>query len=76
MVSDMGDNPERVVADDRENKTMPQPRWGYELSIALPRVARSSQPWAELHNPFGIENMGKVQALYRTRFTDARTTDY
>src|SRR6266576_3931693 len=59
----IGDNPERVAAHDHGNKTMPQPRWGCELSIALPRVARSSQPWAELHNPFGIEDMGKEQRL-------------
>src|SRR6266853_206046 len=58
---DIGDNPERVVADDHGNKTMPQPRWGCESSVALPRVARSSQPRAELHNPFGIEDAGKEQ---------------
>src|SRR6185436_16502226 len=28
-----------------------------------PRVARSSQPWALLRNPFGIEDAGKVQRL-------------
>src|SRR5882724_195657 len=60
---DIGDNPERVVADDRGNKAMPQPRWGCESSVALPRVARSSQPWAELHNPFGIEDTDKEQRL-------------
>ncbi len=59
----IGDNPERVVADDNGNKTMPQPRWGCESEVALPRVARSSQPWAELHNPFGIEDAGKEQRL-------------
>src|SRR5437867_10669596 len=59
---DIGDNPERVVADDRGNKAVPQPPWGCESSVALPRVARSSQHWAELHNPFGIEDTGKVQA--------------
>src|SRR5712691_1654511 len=61
-VRHIGDNPERVVADDHGNKTMPQPRWGCESSVALPRVARSSQPWAELHNPFGIEDAGKERA--------------
>ena len=71
----IGDNPERVVDDDRGNKTMPQPRWGCESSVALPRGnqnntyavrfanARSSQPWAELHNPFGIEDAGREQEL-------------
>src|SRR6266511_527877 len=32
-----------------------QPRWGWMLSPARPRVARASQPWAGGHNPFGIE---------------------
>src|SRR6266567_8564704 len=58
----IGDNPERVVADDNGNKTMPQPRWGCESSVALPRVARC---WAELHNPFGIEDAGKEQPACR-----------
>ena len=31
----IGDNPERVVADDHENTTLPQPRWGCKLSVAL-----------------------------------------
>src|SRR5882724_11456257 len=57
----IGNNPERVVADDRENKAMPQPRWSCESSVTLPRVARSLQPWAELHNPFGIEDTGTEQ---------------
>ena len=61
--SHIGANPERVVADDCGNKALPQPRWGCESSIALPRVARSSQPWAELHNPFGIEDTDKKQWL-------------
>src|SRR6185369_12862930 len=54
----IGDNPERVVADDNGNKTMPQPLWGCESSVTFPRVARSSQPWALLRNPFGIEDTG------------------
>src|SRR5258707_7170786 len=57
----IGDNPERVVADDNGNKTMPQPLWGCEPSVTFPRVARSSQPWALLRNPFGIEDTGKEQ---------------
>jgi hypothetical protein len=32
----------------------PQPLWGCELITVLPKVARSSQPWALLRNPFGI----------------------
>src|SRR6266567_1646630 len=52
----IGDNPERVVADDNGNKTMPQPLWGCEPSVTFPRVARSSQPWALSRNPFGIED--------------------
>ena len=32
-----------------------QPRWGWPLAGAFPRVARGSQPWAGGHNPFGIE---------------------
>src|SRR6266446_5049115 len=51
-----GDNPERVVADDHGKKAMPQPLWGCEPSVTFPRVARSSQPWALLRNPFGIED--------------------
>src|SRR5258707_1263152 len=31
----IGANPERVVADDNGNKTMPQPRWGCELSVTF-----------------------------------------
>src|SRR5207249_11106692 len=61
--SHIGDNPERVVADDNGNKTMPQPLWGCESSVTFPRVARSSQPWALLRNPFGIEDTGKEQRL-------------
>src|SRR5437016_5716064 len=59
----IGDNPERVVADDSGNQTMPQPLWGCESSVTFPRVARSSQPWALLRNPFGIEDKGKKQRL-------------
>jgi hypothetical protein len=31
-----------------------QPLQGCDLRVVLPRVARSSQPWAESFNPFGI----------------------
>src|SRR5439155_23105656 len=37
---------------DRETET--RPRWGWKLCGPPPRVARSSQPWAGRHNPFGI----------------------
>src|SRR5258708_444077 len=30
----------------------------------LPRVARSSQPWAEGHNPFGIETLARVREAF------------
>ena len=33
-----------------------------DLSVHLPRVARSSQPWAGGRNPFGIEHPCKVRA--------------
>src|SRR5207249_8385718 len=60
---DIGDNPERVVADDHGNKTMPQPLWGCKTSVTFPRVARSSQPWAWLRNLLGIEDTPKEQRL-------------
>src|SRR5213075_696733 len=59
----IGDNPERVVADDNGDRTMPQPLRGCESFVTFPRVARSSQPWALLRNPFGIEDTGKEQRL-------------
>ena len=33
----------------------PQPRWGCGSVAGIPRVARSSQPWALRRNPFGIQ---------------------
>ena len=33
----------------------PQPRWGCEFPGGIPRVARSSQPWAGGRNPVGIQ---------------------
>jgi hypothetical protein len=35
-----------------------QPQRGCVLGRSIPKVARSSQPWAEGHNPFGIEPSG------------------
>ena len=34
-----------------------QPRWGWPIPPAFPRVARGSQPWAGGHNPFGIAGL-------------------
>src|SRR5258705_10350050 len=34
---------------------MPQPPWGWVHRRGVPKVARSSQPWVEGHNPVGIE---------------------
>ena len=33
------------------------------LFVSFPRIARSSQPWAGGHNPFGIGNTCKVQGI-------------
>ena len=44
-------NPIGVVA---ATITEAQPRWGWGIQFCPPRVARSSQPWAGGHNPFGI----------------------
>src|SRR5579862_2480738 len=38
----------------------PQPRWGWDLPFRFPRIARSSQPWAEGHNPVGIEETPRL----------------
>jgi len=35
-----------------------QPRWGCFHSNRIPRVARSSQPWALSRNPVGIQSCG------------------
>src|SRR5258708_29649636 len=59
----IGNNPERVVADDCGNKALPQPRWGCESSIALPRVARSSQPAA----PFAWDQSAIGPKFHETR---------
>ena len=45
-------NPERVVSQALTNAI--QPFQGCGLFRFSPRVARSSQPWAERFNPFGI----------------------
>jgi len=53
-------NPERVAAPhehqhDAKNGSRRNPVGVDESLSDLPRVARCSQPWAELHNPVGIE---------------------
>ncbi len=45
-------NPERVEYQILMNQI--QPFQGCDFSVFLPRVARSSQPWAERFNPVGI----------------------
>jgi len=47
---------------------------GVELaSVHLPRVARSSQPWALMHNPFGIGgSKGDPLKFNNPRFRVAR----
>jgi hypothetical protein len=45
-------NPERVASQTLTKEI--QPFQGCDASVFLPRVARSSQPWAERFNPFGI----------------------
>ena len=53
--------------------TEPQPRRGCLLSNTLPRVARSSQPWALSRNPFGIHLWTTNSTrLGRTNFTKPR----
>jgi len=56
-------NPERVASHALEKKI--QPFQGCDVSVFSPRVARSSQPWAERFNPFGI---GKLRFM-QTRFS-------
>ncbi len=45
-------NPERVASQHRDDAT---PLGLMHISMRLPRVARSSQPWAERLNPVGIQ---------------------
>ena len=45
-----------------------QPRWGWGVRVRLPRVARSSQPWAEGLNPFGIERPRAVKQRVTEQF--------
>ena len=45
-------NPERVEYQSLRKQI--QPLQGCDSSLISPRVARSSQPWAESFNPFGI----------------------
>ena len=43
------------LAMDHRNHSETQPRWGWMIWCLFPRVAALRQPWAEGHNPFGIE---------------------
>ena len=54
---------------------MPQPRWGCDPLRPLPRVARSSQPWAGGHNPVGIEaaNLLRLKSNHSKSSGSART---
>src|ERR1017187_7548118 len=53
-----------------EHTAGPQPRWGCVHGRSVPKVARSSQPWAEGHNPFGIEQPGRFSK------TEMRPSDF
>ena len=55
-------NPERVASHALTRAI--QPLQGCAESIFSPRVARSSQPWADRFNPFGIE-LGHESYLQR-----------
>jgi hypothetical protein len=46
-------NPERVEYQMLTKRI--QPFQGFDFLLSSPRVARSSQPWAERYNPFGID---------------------
>ena len=41
---------------------VPQPFQGWNHQSRFPRVARSSQPWALLRNPFGIQRLRRKGA--------------
>src|SRR6266446_5186186 len=45
--------------DPAYSKTAPQPFQGCRCLAWSPRVARSSQPWALLRNPFGIHSFSR-----------------
>ena len=50
----------RQLFGSADCETAPQPFQGWLSLARLPRVARSSQPWAGGPNPFGIEDPRKV----------------
>src|SRR6266446_6565498 len=52
------------------------PRWGCETSAGQPRVARSSQPWALLRNPFGIHEARKTKCERRSAEDKVRMTKW
>src|SRR5678815_3242374 len=49
----------------------PKPRWGFVFQIRCPRVARSSQPWALGHNPFGIGRLSKADLRSTAQFASS-----
>jgi hypothetical protein len=61
-------NPNGVAA--LVNGAGPQPRWGCVHGRSAPKVAsrKAGQPWAEGHNPFGIEQPGHFSKTEMRRF--------
>ena len=47
-----------------------QPLQGCGFSVFLPRVARSSQPWAEWFNPFGIGRTSSRTSIFVSYSTE------
>jgi len=66
-ISKVGINPNGVASAPRRN--LIQPFQGCGLGGQSPRVARSSQPWAERSNPVGIEKDATVSSEAGQRFS-------
>jgi hypothetical protein len=47
-----------------------QPFQGNDFSVFAPRVARSSQPWAESFNPYGIAVSNNASQYFCRRSTE------
>jgi len=60
VTAGMAPNPNGVETCVRQR---PQPRWGCCIAPPVPRVARSSQPWALIRNPVGIPTANIRKAL-------------
>ena len=58
VISGRKSQPQRGCGGGERRRAGPQPRWGWVLGRGVPKVARPSQPWADGHNPFGIESGG------------------